>query len=674
MSRWFNKLNAEQRKAVRAVEGPLLVLAGAGSGKTRVITHRIAYMIEQGIAPKSILALTFTNKAAGEMKSRLREMMGKSAEGVTLSTFHSLGLHILKSEAARAKRRQRLTIFDAGDQIATLRDLLRQHRFERSFDLGSLLSRISGYKNDFIKPGEVPWSDDPYDEVAGLLYPLYVEALEAYGAVDFDDLVCMPAAKMYESTAFRKRWADQYRYVLVDEYQDTNGSQMRLLKGLAAEHKNVCVVGDDDQSIYGWRGAEVKNILNFGKDFPGALEVHLMKNYRSRDPVLELANLVISENLERYEKSMAGVRGSGTAVKMLIAPDGGAEMTWVGQFLQRMAQEKRYRLKDMAVLYRSNIMVRELETELRGHGLHYRVLGGQAFFERKEVKDLLAYLRLCYNSNDEISLRRCINTPTRGIGPKSVAGLTAWADENGCSMYKATSAAAEIFGVGDRQAVAVARFRELIDGIAPRMRRSPDLAGAVEELVRAIGLRDNVQEGSASAKAVERGLGIIDSFIASLRQYQKSAEYPSLGDYLQRISLFNSNDNAEDEKDDRITLSTLHGSKGLEFPLVVLVGAEEGFLPHDRTLNPHENDHVTGEVAEERRLFYVGVTRAMDELVITRTLERLVRGKMQPRTPSRFLECAPEGMFAVEDLSAEPSESEVKANLADLRAMLSFGD
>ncbi len=672
MSRWLKGLNPEQREAVQHTEGPLLVLAGAGSGKTRVITHRIAHLLDQGVVPENVLGVTFTNKAAAEMRERLAAMVGPPAKAVTLSTFHALGLELLKQEARRSKRARPFTIFDTGDQLATLRQFTRQTRFGKGFDLGAVLGRISQWKNAFVEPGQTPDSEDPYDELAALLYPRYVEQLRAYRALDFDDLICEPVRLLERSEAARKRWADRFRYVLVDEYQDTNPAQFRLLVAIAGGHRNVCVVGDDDQSIYGWRGADVKNILRFADDFPGARVVYLMRNYRSVGRVLDAANQVIAENPERHPKAMKPVREDGTRVHLVIHPEGEAEARWVGQRLRELVDKRGRRYRDIAVLYRSNTQARDLETELRMAKVPYRVLGGTAFYDRREVKDLLAYLKLTLNPRDELSLRRVINNPPRGIGTRTVEKLSQWAEQNGQPLWDALGHAQEAIGDDDRAVRAVTGFRELVTRHSGHLKRGGQLSSAVVDFVHDIGFHEEIKRSSESEAVLERRMGFVDGVVDGVARYCERNSNPDLREHLGQISLADLESGEHEDAGNQVTLSTLHGSKGLEWPVVVFVGLEEGLLPHDRTLNPQVTDAVTGDVAEERRLCYVGMTRARDELYLSRAKTRRVRGKLRDRTPSRFLSSLPESELDVLDLTQVASAEEVTSVLDEMRAKLGW--
>jgi superfamily I DNA/RNA helicase len=671
MSRWLSGLNPEQREAVETIDGPLLVLAGAGSGKTRVITHRIAHMLERGIAAERILGVTFTNKAAEEMRQRLSGMVGSRAKTVTLSTFHSLGLLVLRREKRGKRGRAAFTVFDAGDQRALLRELSSRMRFERRFDLGGVLARISAFKNAFVEPEDVAVEgDDPYAEAAALLYPRYQESLEAYAAVDFDDLVCLPTKMMERSPECRHYWSERFGYVLVDEYQDTNAAQLRLLQAIAGTHRNLCVVGDDDQAIYGWRGAEVKHILGFERDFPGARVVYLQRNYRSVGSVLELANTVIARNEARHPKRLVPTRDRGRKVKLVISRDGDGELAWVSNYVSKMVAEQHYGPGQIAVLYRSAILARGLESELRQHGVRYRLIGGTTIFDRAEVKDLIAYLRICANPSDEVSLRRAINSPARGIGPRTVARLAAFAEAESRSLYWAATQATRALPAGDRALSPLRAFIDLIERTRARVLDAPTIVQGVRELLEAIDLYQLLQRSAVSPKAATRRWDSVQAFIGGLERYVERSERPTLSEFLSRLALTSSDDDTRDERADAVTLSTLHGAKGLEFPLVLLIGAEDGILPHDRTMNPHENDHVTGDVSEERRLCYVGLTRAMDELVITHARQRAVRGRQQPRTRTRFLDDVSEELLQVEDLTSPPPVEEVKAMMADLKAML----
>ncbi|MBN2498169.1 MAG: UvrD-helicase domain-containing protein [Deltaproteobacteria bacterium] len=670
MSRWLKGLNPEQRRAVEAVEGPLLVLAGAGSGKTRVITHRVAHMIASGVGPESILAVTFTNKAAAEMRARLQSMVGRAASGVIMSTFHSLGLMMLREERRRRRRNARFVVYDQGDQIACLRDLLRRVRPGASLDLVSLLARISAFKNRFLSAGDLPASDDPYDSAAAALYPLYTEALDSFAAVDFDDLICEPTRMMERSRECRQRWSARFCYVLVDEYQDSNAAQLRMLRALAGEHRNLCVVGDDDQSIYGWRGAEVQNILRFEQHFPGCQVIRLERNYRSVGSVLALANEVIAANTARHPKRLLPTREKGQPVRLVVLEDGEAEAAFVADSIREALDPGRRAPADVAVLYRSNSLARALESALRERRIAYRVVGGKSFFDRKEVKDLLAYLRLAVNPADAISLRRVINYPHRGIGAATVARLASWAEQRGQSLWQAAESAQAALDDA-RSAAAVTAFVELVRRARKRLGRG-DLAAGARELVDEIGLHDEIAAGCRSGKAIEMRWGAVCELVDGLQAYTERATRPTLREFLGQVSLLELDADASEDgsAEGRVTLSTLHGAKGLEFGLVFLVGMEEGLLPHERVVHPRIDEAGQADLAEERRLCYVGVTRARDELVLTRAARRTHRGRGRERAPSRFIAGLPDGLLAVEDRTEPLGEDQARERLARIRAML----
>ncbi len=673
MSRWTKGLNPEQRAAVEHGEGPLLVLAGAGSGKTRVITHRVANLMEAGVGGEAILAVTFTNKAAGEMRERLQRMVGPAARAVTMSTFHALGLSMLREELGRGRKGKgaRFVIYDTGDQLACLRTLAGRLRLRRTYDLEAVLARISAWKNAFVEPGATPEGDDDYAQVAAIFYPAYEEALRALAAVDFDDLVVRPTRMLEREPACRERWAGRFRHVLVDEYQDTNGSQLRMLRALAGGHRNLCVVGDDDQAIYGWRGAEVRHILEFERDFAPCKVVALERNYRSVARVLELANAVIAGNAARHPKRLVPTREAGPAVRLVVLEDGDAEAAWVAEEIEARLRERRFRPGQVAVLYRSNRLAQALETGLRAQRVPYRVLGGRSFFDRKEVKDLVAYLRVCHSPADAISLRRVINFPPRGIGPATVEKLAAWAEAESQPLFRAVERAAEALGPGDRALPALAQFWGVIGRAARRLREGGDLLAGVQALVEDIGLHDEVLDSAQSGAAAERRWAGVADLLAGVRGYAARAERPSLREFLSQITLADlDKDKEEEDRGERVTLSTLHGAKGLEWACVFLVGMEEGILPHERILNPSVADMESGDLSEERRLCYVGITRAKDELTLTRAARRVLHGKPRERAPSRFVSELPGTLLEVVDRAAPPPEADVREHLRKIKAML----
>jgi DNA helicase-2/ATP-dependent DNA helicase PcrA len=650
-------LNPAQLRAVEHQNGPLLVLAGAGSGKTRVITHRIARLLERGVPARAVVALTFTNKAAGEMRERVTHLLPKKSVGkeLTVSTFHSFGLQVLTRE--KSALGGTFTIFDQGDALGAVKECLRQIRSGKSYDAAAILARISNAKNAFQTTEDLP-DKDAYDEITRMIFPRYQSALRAFRAFDFDDLVCEVARLWQTREDVLAKWRDRYRYVLVDEYQDTNRAQLEMLRLLAGEHKNICVVGDDDQAIYAWRGADVRNILEFEEHFPGAEVVKLEQNYRSCAPVLNVANAVIAKRPDaKYKKTLFTERPGGELVEVLTCPTPDVEAAHVARELRRLTKDEHRRPRDLAVLYRSNGQSELIESSLREQGVPYRVFGGQQFFERKEVKDILAYMKVCLNPYDEISLRRILNYPARGIGDASVERLALHATAQGWPLWTAVERAASL---DDVPATAVDGCRQLEEAIKEAKRLIDEKRPASEVargLCDRVGYRRAIEEGSPSTEHALKRWGNVEALFQTFaRRETREGDRAHLGlaGFLQALTI-QTNDEEED-KGDAVTLSTLHGSKGLEFDVVFLIGCEEGLLPHSRTLDAKVTDAAPADIEEERRLFYVGVTRARERLFLMRSRHRMVRGKPVPRTPSRFL-------------ADIPPELVIEREVADARAM-----
>jgi DNA helicase-2/ATP-dependent DNA helicase PcrA len=674
-------LNRAQREAVEFGDGPLLVLAGAGSGKTRVITHRIARLMQLGVPAKAIVALTFTNKAAAEMRSRVGKILGREssreASSLTVSTFHAFGLTVLGHE--RAAVGGRFTIFDQGDQTGLVKQLLRAAGADRAFDAQAVLARISNAKNAFFKPEDLPEREgDAYDEVTKAIYPRYQEALARYRAFDFDDLVC-EVARLWSSRAdVRERWQNQFLHVLVDEYQDTNRAQLEMLRLLAGPRRNVCAVGDDDQAIYGWRGADVRNILDFEEHFEGARVVKLEQNYRSTRPILAVANAVIAKRIDaRWRKELFTERPGGAPVRLAVAGTPEAEAAWVGREVRRLMREEHVNPSEIAVLYRSNGQSRAVEEALREQGIGHRVVGGVQFFERKEVKDVLAYLKLALNSADEISLRRIINHPPRGIGETTLEKLVNHAFKRGWSLWQAVE---RVDAFDDIPANARDGCRQL-DRVVAEARKALDAARPSSEVARSIvdqvGFKAEIDASAPSPDAGAKRWASVENVLATLarRDARERADRGSLAAFLQLLTLDIPSDGPD--AGELVTLSTLHGSKGLEYRCVFLVGCEEGYLPHARVIDSRATDAEAPDsgaqsLEEERRLFYVGVTRAREQLVLSRAKARVLRGKAAPRTPSRFLLDVPaELLEPVEILHEAPTSVREAAGHAEaILAML----
>ena len=695
-----------QRKAVTTLEGPLLVLAGAGSGKTRVITFRVAYLLQHGVSPDQILAVSFTNKAAEEMRERVTKLVGERLAGrLTLSTFHALGLQILKAERAALGFRGGFTVYDGADQLGTVRECLRQVSLDgdRRFDAKAILSRISRAKNAFIAPDEYAKNSgagrtrrgDDYDAVTAEVYPRYQAALRAFHAVDFDDLIVETVRLLDRDAGVRDRWGKKFRYVMVDEYQDTNKSQLLLVRHLVAEHGNLCVVGDDDQSIYAWRGAEPGNILDFEAHFPGARRVTLDQNYRSTPTILAAANAVIANNGKRHEKRLFTDRPDRGLLQLLVCPDPEDEARFVAEELDVLKARKGYRPGDCAILYRSNIQARPFEEALKAQHIEYRMIGGQAFFERKEVKDAIAYLKASIHPRDEIALRRIINYPARGIGDTTLERLAHHAATHKITLSESVKRAAEIEEIAARTKESLAQFTHMMERHRPALEEGFNLAQVARSLLDEAGLKDDLIHAGPTALAAQRRIENVDGFLRALDNWEKrqrtagTTARAALADYLHRLSLVSSDEDEGDDSDaTKVTMVTLHGAKGLEFKVVFLVGLEEELLPHRRTLNPTATDIVEGDpnavdISEERRLMYVGITRARELLYLSRCRERGFRGETgraagpgKPRTPSRFLDEIPPELLEERDVQAkaatspEDEEAFARETLAKLRAMM----
>jgi DNA helicase-2/ATP-dependent DNA helicase PcrA len=652
-------MNPAQQEAVEHQTGPMLVLAGAGSGKTRVITHRIARLMERGVPAHTICALTFTNKAAGEMAERVhalvkeRRLGGRDgAKGIVISTFHSFGLMVLGRE--RKSLGGTFTIFDQGDCLSAVKEILSRTDAGKKFDASAIMTRISNAKNAFISAAEFAEREgDEYDAMTQLVYPRYESALKNFRAFDFDDLVCEVARLWRARPDILERWQNEFLYVLVDEYQDTNRAQLEVLRLLADRHKNICVVGDDDQSIYAWRGADVRNILDFDEQFAGAKVVKLEQNYRSTAPILAVANAVISKRADsKYRKSLFTDKAGGNTVKLGVAASPEAEAAYVAQELRRMIREDGRKPKDCSILYRSNGQAKLLEEQLREQGVPYRMIGGQQFFERKEVKDLLAYLKVALNRDDEISLRRIINYPPRGIGDTSVEKLTQFALARGWTLWQAIERVDALDGLTTSAREGCTQLERIVAEVRKKLMIERGKASAVtRELCDRIGLKKDIDHTSTSPNAASRRWSNVEGFLGVLarREARVSAKGEDdtaereLMSFLHALTL--QTDEAEDEPGNVVTLSTLHGSKGLEFDIVFLVGCEEGLIPHSRTLEVKATDATVQDIEEERRLFYVGVTRARQHLELLRCKFRMTRGKPSPRTPCRFLADIPDELI-----------------------------
>ena len=665
----IERLNPRQKEAVMHTEGPLLILAGAGSGKTRVITTRTAYLMHTGVRAGSVLAVTFTNKAAREMKERVKYMAGGGNGTPVISTFHSLCLKILRIEIGHLGYGKDFTIYDTSDQVSLLRNILSDIKFhDRSFKAESIIERISRTKNDFA-PSDAAPSDDPIEEVSAMLYPRYLEALKSLNALDFDDLLLLTLKLFREHPEVLEKYRERFRHIMVDEYQDTNRVQYEFIKLLAGERKNLCVVGDDDQSIYGWRGANLGNILDFEKDFPGTVTVRLEQNYRSFGHILKAANGVIKNNGKRMEKSLWTERGDGPKVNVYKATDTEGEAEWVVERISMIKFERNIPYEDFAVIYRANIFSRPFEEALRSRRIPYSVVGGTSYFEHKEIKDLAAYLKIIANPSDDLSLLRAANAPKRGLGPSALSALSDFKRSNSLSLLDAFGKASGISGLGQKAAASAEALFGLITRYRDMFGKVPGMGKTLKELIEEINYRDYITELYKTPEAAFRRIENIEGFIDSMARFESGEESPSLHGFLETMALADLVKEKEEEKGGRgVTLISFHSSKGLEFPVVFIAGVEEDILPHKKSSSMAE------EIEEERRLFYVGITRAMNELYITCTEHRLKYGKDKPSVPSRFLEEIPEEAIKKIDRfeKLDPDQEKVYAKkfFANIKAIL----
>lgn len=647
--------------------GPLLVLAGAGSGKTRVITARIARLLEEGVDPSSVLAVTFTNKAASEMRDRIASMVDpQSASAIWLSTFHSFGVRFVREEAATLSLGSRFTIFDQGDSLGVVRELLRtSSRSERRLDAQAILSRISLWKNALRNHEQVRPREDEYDQEAAALYPAYEATLAEMHALDFDDLVVKPVRLLMEHPRLRAKWRARFAHILVDEFQDTNTAQLDLIRLLVNERANLCVVGDDDQSIYGWRGACIENILDFEDHFPGAAVIKLEHNYRSSPAILNVANAAIEQSKRRpYAKVLKPTRQRSAPVRSCVLPEPQDEAKLVASEILGL-QKRGVAPNEIAILYRSNTQAKLLEEELRIAGIDYRVFGGTKFFDRKEIKDGIAYLRVALNPRDELSLRRIVNVPPRGLGTQSVRQIAEYARAHRLSLARALRGADGIDALSVRAKTSAMRLGQALSAARNGFGQGA-LGTTAEALFRSVGMLDEADGKSPEAKRRHANVRFLLRSIERL-EARAGADREALQQLLHHLAL-DPADADVDEPGRRVTLSSLHSAKGLEFSVVFLIGCVEGTLPHARTTDPRITDLSAADVEEERRLFYVGVTRARDLLYLTRYRERVHRGRIVKVTPSRFLQGLPEA--DLECYQASESRELERHEVADMAKAL----
>lgn len=630
-------LNPEQQKAVKATEGPLLIMAGAGSGKTRVLTHRIAYlMAEKEVAPWNILAITFTNKAAREMKERIRKLVGTAADDIWISTFHSMCVRILRRDIERIGYNRNFSILDGSDQLSVIKKILKDKNIDpKKFDPRTILGTISGAKNELTTPEEyVKTVGNYYEQIVGDVYKEYQRRLRNNSSLDFDDLIMTTIQLFSRVPEVLDYYQKKFQYVHVDEYQDTNHAQYKLVKMLADRLKNLCVVGDSDQSIYRWRGADIANILSFEKDYPNAKLVFLEQNYRSTKRILQAANHVIENNSNRKPKKLWTENHEGNKIIYYRADSEFGEAQFVAGKIKELVESGLRKYEEIAVLYRTNAQSRMIEEVFLKSNITYNIVGGIKFYDRKEIKDILAYLRLIANLDDDISFTRIINVPKRGIGATTVDKLAHFAIMNEMSMFKALDEIEQI-GVSGKAAKTLTEFREMIQNWG-EMQDYLSVTELVEEVIDMSGYREmlKIEKTLESESRLEN----IDEFLSVTKSFEKQNEDKSLVAFLTDLALVADIDrlDEEDGQSDSVVLMTLHSAKGLEFPVVFLIGVEEGVFPHTRSLVDE------AEMEEERRLAYVGITRAEVQLYLTNAQMRTLYGRTTMNPASRFIKEIPD--------------------------------
>ena len=657
-------LNPQQREAVETVEGPLLIVAGPGSGKTRVITHRIAYLIREcGVSPRRVAALTFTNKAAKEMRHRLTGLLGEGVRDLFAGTFHSFCARILRWDGASIGLDSNFVIYDDGDQVDLIKQSMKEMEVDpKRFGPRAIQSRISSAKSRLVTPkGFASKGEDYFDEIVLRVYERYDQLLAQASAVDFDDLLLKTYLLLQQSPEVTAKYRERYVHLLVDEFQDTNIAQYQIAKVLSEAYRNLCVVGDPDQSIYSWRNADIRNILNFQSDYPEAKTIALGENYRSSETILGAAEGLIALNTERVQRELWTSNDRGVPIVISEGYDQREEAQLVVNEIQTLIESEGYSLGDIAIMYRVNAQSRALEEACLHSGMGYQVVGGQKFYQRQEVKDLTAYLRLIVNPNDNAGLARVVNVPPRGVGQRTVDKLRRVARDADTSMLSAIEVAARGESpFGARQTRALADFRGLIDGLSREIGKL-DLVALIDLVLERTGYRRYLLE---EAERGEDRWENLQELRSTARDYLMLGVGDAVTAFLENVSLVSDVDGFE-EKNELATLITLHQAKGLEFPVVFIVGMEEGLLPHIRSL-----DDPT-QLEEERRLCYVGVTRAKDRLYLLRAFRRGFRGSSEPRLPSRFLADIPRKLVvAAERPSSRTISSPGWDSLKDRRAAL----
>ena len=669
----LRSLNPPQRVAVETTNGPLLVLSGAGTGKTRVITYRIAHLIEKGVSPASILAVTFTKKAAREMRDRVKQLVPRGGtRDMVISTFHSFCVRVLREEIEGLGYKRNFTICDPNDQLSTVRAALKEVVMPgQTFDPKLVLFKVGRAKNDMLSAKQLEnRAADDLDLVAARAYKRYQEALKAQNTLDFDDLLMLSVKLFQKDKGVAKKFQQRFQYILVDEYQDTNQTQYQLLRSLVGKERNICVVGDDDQSIYGWRGAQVGNILNFERDFRGAKVVRLEQNYRSTDIILQAANAVVANNAQRKEKRLWTENGKGQFIDCIEAADERDEADEVVRRIAQIVIKKQGSYGDCCILYRTNAQSRSYEEKLRLRRIPYTVVGGMKYYDRKEIRDVLAYFKCVVNSDDEASLRRIINTPARGISKPTVQALSDFSIVHKMTLYEALARAEENEAINAKAQEACKAFYETMEryreAFAPGCLSDP-----AREFLEEIQYEDELIRQYDNATEAMNRIDNVREIVSALAEYEKASVANTLQSYLDNVATREENDDTDVEDQNGAKLMSLHSAKGLEFPYVFLVGMEEGLLPHRKSETDDEDS-----IDEERRLCYVGITRAQKHLTMTYTAERVKYGRSTQPVPSRFIEEIPQQLLnrCQQDRDTPAEADSQKDYLAAIREMLARGD
>lgn len=646
MAEFLDSLNKEQRAAVQQIDGPLLIMAGAGSGKTKALTCRIAYMLEKGIDPHKILAITFTNKAAQEMRERVHNLVGSEAEYIWMYTFHSFGARFLRREIQNyPPYTSQFTIYDSDDTKQLIKNILKEMNLDdKQFQPNAVAGHISSAKNRLLGPAAYRKAvgDNFFAQRIADIYDRYDAAMKRNNALDFDDLLLV-TTELLKKKEIREKWQNRFHYILIDEYQDTNHAQYLMARYIAGNRQNICAVGDADQSIYSWRGADLRNILDFQKDYPDAKIIKLEQNYRSTKVILQAANEVIKNNLDRPSKWLWTQNEKGALIQHFEAVDEHEEANYIVSSMKKNHEQNRVPYGNMAILYRMNAQSRILEEALVRRGIAYTMVGGVRFYDRAEIKDIMAYLKVLGNMRDDISLRRIINMPKRGIGATTVEKLSEYASEHGISLFEAVMAADDT-NVTSSARQKLQKFSALIFGLLNAVSEG-DVFQLIQKVLDDTGYLRNLQKSDdPQSESREENLG---ELLSVARDFMRNNPDGDLTAFLEQVALVNDVDNYDGE-DDKVTLMTLHSAKGLEFPVVYIAGMDEGIFPGVRSLM---NDTA---MEEERRLCYVGITRARQKLYLTNTRMRTMYGKLKPYTPSRFLKEIPSDL--VQQVEVEESQ------------------